>query len=40
MNDTSSSGLWVMFALWMFSGNHWIVGSIALVFSFITSRDW
>jgi hypothetical protein len=23
-------GMWVMFSLWMFSGNHYIVGSIAL----------
>ena len=24
-------GMWIMFALWMFSGNHYIVGSIAVI---------
>lgn len=38
MNDLSASGIWMMFALWMFSGNHYIVGSIALIFSILIAR--
>ena len=39
MNDLSASGIWMMFALWMFSGNHYICGILALVFSFISSLE-
>lgn len=37
--DMPSSAVWMMFALWMFSGNHYIVGSISIVFSIISSLD-
>lgn len=35
MQDMTSGAVWLMFSLWMYSGNHYIVGSIALVISLL-----